>query len=450
MYINKRLDQYLRKLSEDCADLIDARLNDRSYAIRVNTPVRKNDKLVSIREEHSTDYHKFLHDVKNNELWKSYSHFTISKNILKSKYKLRSNSHDDELDHFAHTQIALFVTQLAKHGGHKSPIALRHTLSKFWKHLNKDLHNTTYIAPLYNIMGDFSTIQLTNNICVRPVTEEEYSKIVRLQSVPLREIDTYRKRLKFVLSCSMPGSPSADLVQQATSEYSFVVNLLKLFTDGYPQFGRVYEVESEHLDVGMIEPQGSYYENPTAFKETTINKNNARRFEAFYCMAIKRLDAVKNPEFMRNAIARFGMAYVHRTPSNKIVDYVISLEALLVPDPGESTQKLAHRTAALYADTDLQRAETWEFIKQAYSFRSGIVHKSQERPIKIRSSTLGVEDVEAILHKIAKESILRMLGLMGSYKNQKDILSVLDRSIYDRNEMREVRKAWQSIKPYCR
>ena len=441
-------------MSVSCADLIDERLNDSAYTVEMRVPVRKNGQLVSVHTERRVDHRKILHDVIKNKLWHRDSSFAISKSILKTdEHKLRGrSSYDDSPDEFAHKQLALFVAQLAKNRGHKSPTALRATLSQFWRHLNADLSNTTYISPLYNLTGDFSTIRLESNLHIRPVTEEEYSKIVKLQNVPTKEIDEYRKSLKFVLSCSMPGSSNKDLIQKAIDKYSFTISLLKLFRDGYPQFGRVYEVESEHVDVGTIDPMHqSYYENPTAFSKTRITKNEARRFEIFYTQVVKKLSDAKKSKFIRNSLARFSMAYVHRIPANKIVDYVISLEALLVPSSNESVCKLlAHRTAALYADTDAAMVETWEFIQQSYNFRSGIVHASKERKIKVGSTPIPIRDVELRLHKIAKESILRVLGLTGLYENHDAMLQALDRSIYDRSEMRQIRKAWRPFQSYCR
>ena len=443
MYANRALDKCLRSMSESCAGLIEERLNDGAYLARIQMPVFKNGQLASSRTEETTDYRKLRHDAATNQRWTDYDAFNASVDIVKNDAeKLRGDGpHDEGPGDFARKQLALFVAQLAKDGGHKSPVALRATLSRFCGHLS-DLHHTTYIAPLYNVQGDFSAMRLALNLHVRKATTDEYARIVRLQSVPVREIDTYRRRLKFVLSYHVPGSPSKDALQKAISEYSLAVNLLKLFKYGYPQFGRVYEIESEHMEAGRIESTQSYYENPTAFRETRVTKNDARRFGEFYCTVVKRIGDDKKRQFVSNAIGRFGMAYVHRSPANKIVDYVISLEALLTSSAGDTALKLAHRTAALYADTDTERVETWEFMKQAYNFRSGIVHGSKKRTVTMRSSTLSIEDVEQRLHRIAKKSIPRMIGLLGSYKNQNEVLCALDRSIYDRKEMHNIRKAW--------
>lgn len=452
MYTNRNLDKSLRKLSESCADLIDQKLSDPNYMTRSTMPEYKNSQLVGTRTEDHPDYCRILHDVENNNCWKDCSYFTISKNILKTdvKHLCGGGLHDDSPDNFARKQLALFIAQLAKDGGHRSLEKFRITLSSFHKHLNNNPNFTTYVAPLYNINGEFSTIRLTPNLCVRKVTSREHSEIVKLNHVPLREIPLYRRRLNFVLSCSMQGSSSKDLIRAAISEYSLAVSLFKLFKRGYPQFGRMYKVKSEHLEVGLIEHMSqSYYENPSATGEIWLKKSDARRFGVFYNTVIKKLNNAHSL-FLRNAITRFSMAYIHRIPANKIIDYVISLEALLTSGPGESSLKLAHRTTALYADDDATMVDTWEFIKQVYNFRSGMVHTSKERPIKVRSSILSIDDAESKLYKITRCSIRRMIEMVGSYKNQDEILRTLDRSIYCRKELRELRNTWKPIQSYCR
>ena len=140
------------------------------------------------------------------------------------------------------------------------------------------------------------------------------------------------------------------------------------------------------------------------------------------------------------------MAYTHRTISNKIVDYVIALEVLLTDSPGESTIKLAHRIAALCGDTDDEMLESWEFMRAAYNFRSGIVHASKERKITIQSRTVPVNEISNKLHKMTKKSILRVINLLDTYEKQREILDALDQSVYDRKRIIRLRKAWKSVK----
>ena len=446
---NMDLDKHLNNLSENCAEIIDEMLDDVTHTMQAWVPVFKNGQLASTRRENATDYRKIRHIVMMDKRWTDNPAFIASKKILMNEAKaLRGDGqHHDKPDDFATKQLALFVAQLAKSKKERSAASFNDTLSKFHSHLNANLRHTTYITPLYSVRGDF-TIRLAPDLHVRKATAEEYYRIIRLQNVQVRELDQYQRRLEFVLSCRMPGPTNKAQSQKVTSAYSFAVSLLKLFKDGYPQFGRVYEIESEYMEVGKIELIESYYENPTAFKEVQMTKSDAQQFEVFYQTVIQKPNKVKNAEFLNSAIARFGMAYMHQNVTNKILDYVISLEALLTNSRSESTFRLAHRTAALYADTDCERVHTWEFIKQAYAFRSGVVHESKERRITMHGKPITNDRAEHMLHKIVKKSIHRMVGLLGPYEKQEHILAALDRSMYDRIEMDAIRKTWRPIKSY--
>ena len=446
MRADRYMTQHLKKLSQLHSGLIEEMLVDSEYRTPAYVPSFDKGRLTEIiLQPDSLNYRKMRHTVEHDERWTGSPSFKITKNILKhASKKLRGDgSHDDDDDVFATKQIALFVVQLALRGGHKDHGVFRATLSRFYRHLGDCLKHTTYLTPLYNVGGDFSEIKLSTNLRIRRITDAEYSKIVGLDSA-MENVPIYKRRLRFVLVCREAGPPSIRLQQEATSKYVLALNALRLFKVGDPQFERVYEIESEHMDVGDIIPLQSHYETPVAFKEVGLSGTDVRKFELFHGMMAKKLEDPKKSEFLRNATRRFGMARMHRMHANRIVDYVIALEALLTDSPGESTLKLAHRTAAIYADTDSERVDTWEFVKRAYNFRSGIVHKSEERQVKVRSSVVEMEDVDSELYKITKKSILRMIALLGPYKSQKDMLDALDRSMYDRKELGGLQKIWSS------
>ena len=442
MHTNVRLNKHLRKMSHHYAELIDEVLNDSTYIRQSQKPVFRNDQLADIKQEDIPDHSKMRFMITNDSKWTDYSSFKIAKNILSSNFSILRGkcTHDGNPDDFATEQLGLFVTQLAKDGGHKSHDALCTTLSKFHNHL-KHLRHVTHITPLYNVRGDFSVIKLTPSLYVREATVREYSKIVRLDSTVMKDIDQHQRRLKFVLISRAEDTTEETLQSESTSAYVLAMNALRLFGDGHPQFGRVYEIESEYMDVGTIESLPSYYKPPPTLKTVCMSENNIRKFVSFHGMITKKL-ANSRSEFLQNAMNMFGTAYMHKTPSKKIIDYVISLEALLTSSAGESTMKLAHRTAAISADTDTERAATWEFMRGVYKFRSGIIHSAKEKPIKINSFVMSAGDVESKLHMMTKKSIRRMIALIDPHKKQDDILDELDRSIYDRNEMKRLQKKW--------
>ena len=445
---DKNLRKYLKSFAENCTGMLESLKDDNRYVKTVKVPIFLNEQLADIVEETRTDYSKIMFDIKTGKHLTDNPHFKIVMNILKFKLKNTQKNgmpKTQDLGRIAIEQLSRFVIQYMKEMNTNPTIAFRRAMSSFSKHLENNLFSTLYITPLYSVTGDFNMIRFSPSLYIRKVTMDEYSKIVRLQNLPLGEIDQYQRRLKFILACNIPND-TADLQSEALRQYAFVLNLLKLFKNGYPQFGRTYMLDSEHLDTGKIELIPSHYENITSYDPVRITAQDAKLFCAFYKNVKKKCAEIKKPEFLINSIGRFGMAYTHRTIPNKIVDYVISLEVLLTDSPGESTMKLAHRIAALYGDTDGEMLESWELMRAAYNFRSGIVHASKEREIKIRSREVPIKEVSDRLHRMAKKSIVRTISLLDTYKKQREILDVLDQSVYDRKRIFTLRKAWKSVK----
>ena len=348
---------------------------------------------------------------------------------------------DNDLNEKTMFLLTKFIAQYKKELDINPTAASKNTLNFFSKHLENNLHYTLYVTPLYNVKGSFDIICLSPDLYIRKATPDEYSKIVRLQSLPYEEIDQYQRRLKFILICKVPEY-EPNPVPRVQEEYAFVLNLLKIFKNGNPQFGRLYTLDSEYLNTSEIVLNDPYYGSISAYEPIEITQQDVEKFCEFYTN-VKKKSKLKNREFLINSIERFGMASTHRTIPNKIVDYVIALDVLLGENSSEMTMKIAHRVAALSSDSDDEILYLWEFMKKTYGFRSKFVHQSTTTTIKIHSREITQECISDDLYKIAKKSILRIINILDIYKNRADILHVLDQSIYDRRKLDELREAWK-------
>ncbi len=443
---DRDLRRHLKLFSEECTATLKDLKEDSRYVKTVKVPIFRNGHLAEIVEETRTDYNMIMFDIKRNKRLMDNPHFRIAKNILTQKLKNRSQKNklviDDDLNETTIKQLSRFIIQYMKEMDVNSNGVFKNAMGKFNKHLKNNLFSTLYITPLYSVTGDFNIIRFSPYLYIQTVTPDVYSKIVRLQDLPLKEIGQYQKRLKFILACNVPNS-SPDRMSAALEEYTFAVNLLKLFKDGNPHFGNMYVLHSEYLDNDKIELIPSHYEQITSYRPINITEQDAKRFCAFYKLVKKKCVELKNLEFLIYSIERLGMAYTDRTVHNKIVDYVIALEALLAGDTrNELVVKLAHKTAALCSNTDGEMLELWKFMKIAYHLRSGIVHGSKKR----ETGGFTVDDISNKLHKIVRRSILRTINLLDTYKTQKDILDELEWSVYDRQKLRALRKVWKSGK----
>lgn len=137
------------------------------------------------------------------------------------------------------------------------------------------------------------------------------------------------------------------------------------------------------------------------------------------------------------ALDRLNMAYADSAPGEKLIDYIIAFEALLLGDRQELAYKLALRGSRLLGENPDARQRAFEDLKAAYTARSDIVHGKQLRKVAVgatKNVPVGdlVKRVENHLrHAMKKQMVL----LQGSAKGEKAprkkqrIIDALDRDI---------------------
>ena len=308
-------------------------------------------------------------------------------------------------------------------------------LSNFNEYLIDDSPSHYYLTPLFNVEGDFKKIILSQTIQIRPITNAEYIKITNLENLPIREIPIHHKMVKYVLVNKVEKS-FIDNNSMISNSFEYVTNILKLFKDGNPQFGNTYWIPSPNWNVENLKIIEINHER-FSYQKYVLQKNDVQQFKNFYNAISKKIENTNHPEFLLSAMRRFGLSYRHQS-IDAIVDSVISLESLLVPGIGESTLKLAHRLTSLIGETDSERLKIWTFMKEAYKFRSGIIHESKQRSFKIDSELVEPDNVSKILIMYNKKAIINTCKLLDHYITQKDIVDELDKSMYDRKKIKNI------------
>jgi hypothetical protein len=76
------------------------------------------------------------------------------------------------------------------------------------------------------------------------------------------------------------------------------------------------------------------------------------------------------------ALNRFTDGYERTRLEDKVIDYVVGLEALYLRGeaPGEFGYKMSHRASVLLSDNMEKQREIFEAVKKSYTLRSKIVH----------------------------------------------------------------------------
>jgi hypothetical protein len=172
-----------------------------------------------------------------------------------------------------------------------------------------------------------------------------------------------------------------DPTQTALGKCERVCSVLRLFKGG--------EVGFDHVRGRTMcwHPAGGTF---------AMGRKDVRRFSSeTYVLAGREVDqfmqfwkwwwAAERREQLDLAVRRFNQGCERRLPEDRLIDYVIALEALLLPDEkiGEYRYRLSLRGAALLGDDPLDRAAVKRNLAKAYDIRSGIVHGSMEAPTTV-------------------------------------------------------------------
>ncbi len=147
----------------------------------------------------------------------------------------------------------------------------------------------------------------------------------------------------------------------------------------------------------------------------------------------KKLDFVKY-KFLDMVIRRFNYAYERDRAQDKLIDYMISFESLLLTESekGELSFRLALRTAFLLEEEKNNREEIFKNIKDAYKVRNELVHGKHEDKINISLNKKYDMDINLFASKIEEElrkSIKNILYKINNYDNQKEFIEELDKKI---------------------
>ena len=130
---------------------------------------------------------------------------------------------------------------------------------------------------------------------------------------------------------------------------------------------------------------------------------------------------------LKIALSRFNKGCLEQEREDKLIDYVISLESILIGNP-ESDLKLRFslRGASLLGNSQDERSELFKRLADAYQTRNRIVHGSS----KVDFAEV---DVETLSHLVGR-MILKMIDLSDLNVKKEDILDAIDSFPFSRKE----------------
>jgi hypothetical protein len=142
-----------------------------------------------------------------------------------------------------------------------------------------------------------------------------------------------------------------------------------------------------------------------------LRPDDLSEFKAFWTKFQKAKDWIPQISLHRFADAT-GMAGEENKRVYRFVDYVTSMESLLLEGQGEFSYKLSMRTAAILGTSPQERQDVYEFMSEAYDFRSKLVHGEMAKPIKVRATQINLDETLGRLHSYTYRSLRRAFEIL--------------------------------------
>jgi len=261
-------------------------------------------------------------------------------------------------------------------------------LNRLDDYLSSDTCNARVIAPLLNFTSDKTDFEILDGVYLRQFADQDLQD--HCGAAHLSPDFSYLHRLSAIqfhleVTFTQPRTIGFDMSQggQYQKRLEEVLTALRLLHAGAVGFGFMkYEVEDLFGKVmGWTMGsggQGNLFGAPYDFQEPDVDPLRA---------IIQNLPSVANDPRFTIAMNRLMGAYLKPFGGDRLVDYWIALESLMMPDGAtELVYRVSLRTARLVA-APVDRQSAYKFLRDSYGERSQFVHGSK--------STVTAETVSA-------------------------------------------------------
>ena len=304
--------------------------------------------------------------------------------------------------------------------------------AKFEEYLYSDSIKYIIIAPLAGFKNGVDVIELQKNLRIRRTSKEEIDRLGKPRHPFLPSIidPMDASALKYALEASFShrkGSP--ENIRIIDKEFEGVVTVLRLFKSGTVDFFFTQQMPllwSRYGGIAYRFKKRSGY----LFLNYNLGKEEVDDFVELW----KELGhTIVNEDFhghkyLRIAVIRFNLGSEEKDLENKLIDFFVAFEALLLLETLELSYKLALRTATLLGESPKEKKEIFNFMREAYVLRSRIVHGKIP---KIRKKIIDLKDYVPRLEDYLRRSIVKYLRMTIDFANQKDILDSLNQKILE-------------------
>lgn len=186
-------------------------------------------------------------------------------------------------------------------------------------------------------------------------------------------------------------------LEKSPEAFDLVIKALRLLKSSGIYRDKTISTESLTFSPlgGIISHHSTLADNITFGEICHISEGEVKELQSIF----RKLQKTDHPQF-RIALNRLSYGLEKARDEDRLIDYMIGLEALYLPGAsGELTKQLSLRVAFMLENSGVNRKECFIFMNEMYSLRSKIVHGDKKEPI---IKTEDITRMEAILRRSLK------------------------------------------------
>lgn len=274
------------------------------------------------------------------------------------------------------------------------------------KFIKSDIHQVHYFTPVFNISSPHNITGMSvGDMTLNRINANQF-KIIKEHMVGRNSsTPAFMYTLQYVLEVAVMRQDNLVAENDSASKrFQSFVEAALLFGSGDIRIGPMYRnftrwTKNSSTVIGADRQKNG----PRRYVLRRSTKNKLYNFYTNYF----GLDLTTSDwSFIRVAIDRFVSSVNRDNQVDRMVDLNVSLECLF-SSAGETSMKIANRTAALMGDEDEKKESCWRFIRDEYKLRNEILHGRKD------VGKLNIETTDR-LERIVRTCLCKFLNMAAS------------------------------------
>lgn len=259
-------------------------------------------------------------------------------------------------------------------------------------------------ANLYNFSFNKNELELEHEISIRKAEKQinqepeyldskhnPYSFFTKSSYVIERN---YKKKKIVGADTNINAAKSSSELSETNDLFDLVINSLRILKSSAVY--RDHRIKTEQITFhpfGHTITRSLVFENTVLGEECKIKTTDV----ALLCEIFDFL-CTENDSRFKVALRRLSLGIERENLEDKLIDYMIGLEALYLPDGNAELSFRLSVRAAFLLSSKIKRKNTYNFLKKMYNVRSSIVHGNKYE--------LNIEDIKKLEELLRKSVIL--------------------------------------------